>query len=1666
MYRIYTYTKKLKQWMVLTYCCLGFFVQLNAQNLGFEWAANATKLLKFPVVKNGVYRISGLQMQQAGWQLNDIKPAQIAMYKMGQELPILLQLNNPNQLQVTDAILFNATKNEGLLDQQLYEQNSDQPHTYNSLLDDTAWYFLSIDTAFQRQAIRYTYPLPIDTTGLIPFSTFNKQTILAPQEYYYRGKRLPANESYYVATYAGGESWSSSPIAKGQSRLFNFSVPAFKPQSEIKMKAIVMGVSDYFVSGNNLPNHHFRISIVDKVSNLFSLIDTFYSGAIPISIQASFNSDLIDTAFQVRVEVIDDLGLGTDVQVLSLIEIHSTQDRLSSAIGVQKLVAAAGSKGLLEIQQQSADSFLIFNLADLKAYWVKEKIAIQLENANAEIAICHPDSILTITALHTTQVQTNFNDDSIAYVIVSSQKIETSAKAYANYRSNQYHTRLFLIEDLANTYTYGYKHPLAIQRLCRHLYLLQKQAPRFLFLLGKGYQIDILKQNQQSILDNLVPSIGDPPSDQLFTEKLNANSYFPAFATGRLPASSNEEVLHYLNKIQESENNSSALAWWKKQALHVSGGTDYQTEQLPYTQVLNGLKPIIENNKLGYQVHTYNQNNKNPHTENQLAQLVKYQNEGLQLFTFLGHGSLSVLDVSIGSLSDLTESHKPAFYYFNGCAIGNPATLSPQGSGKIYAKDYLCSPNKGAIGWLAHANLTLNGPLFAQMEQVYQSIATYSGSIGEQLQQALNQYTADKDLYKIEHARQLILQGDPAYQLYQPKLPDIQIDDQSIWIQTPAIHAQLAQIQVAIWVKNLGKSFADSVTVLVKRTLPNQEQIQLPSLRFPIPNNADTIVYTLSGILPDQAGLNQLDIQLVIADSLNEYNTSNNHAHLVFYLPGSGLQPLFPLQFSNSSSDTLLLSVQQLKQQISPGSILFEIDTTPTFLKSSSAYQQFLKTSKSNLYQQTIVCPAPDSSVYWWRAKSVEDSVFVIGTFKKDKRFSNQFSQTNFYQFMQESTLQQLIPDTSLKRFNFENNFWNIGIENRRWDHRMMGVTEPYLLNEGVGNCISQGVVALAFDPNLVAMPQEIAAFPFNCTYVQNNKSNISNRYYTFNTNTLSGEQELVQFIQSVPDHFEIAMFSRYASHIHSWQIATKQALSSIGANKSIQLQTDNSAWAIIGSKANPLQSEEDTVSNVELAGNVHLPPLPNEAQDINYLKINKQVNGKWYNGSLSTQWVGPAANFNKFKAEFKLLEPSDKISVQCLVQNKQSIDSMLFETNQFDSISIADFTKQKSPYLKFIFNFTDSINRTPAQLSKWTLTYDPLPELLVDPFNGIPFIPSQIIQGDQVTLNLPVRNISTTPADSCEIQWKIIDSLQHQVYFNKSLIAPIIGLDTTDVNITFSSHLLTGKCALELEINPNHLFQEVNYSNNYLKTYFQVIPDNSAPALEVLVDGRKIISGEMVSAKPGIELRLTDSHYIGQNIDSIPFELKLRKPNQTQFETINLHAANVKYTSSNGPNSQAILNYYPVFDMDGIYTLRARAVDGIGNWTVQPIEIQMEVKNAAAISHFYPYPNPFTSQMRFVFTLTGSEIPEQILIRIFTVDGRLVKEVSQSELGNIHIGTNISSWYWDGTDQFGDQLANGVYFYTVHTQLNGKQLEVNPVNNKENERYFKANTGKIYLMR
>jgi flagellar hook assembly protein FlgD len=85
------------------------------------------------------------------------------------------------------------------------------------------------------------------------------------------------------------------------------------------------------------------------------------------------------------------------------------------------------------------------------------------------------------------------------------------------------------------------------------------------------------------------------------------------------------------------------------------------------------------------------------------------------------------------------------------------------------------------------------------------------------------------------------------------------------------------------------------------------------------------------------------------------------------------------------------------------------------------------------------------------------------------------------------------------------------------------------------------------------------------------------------------------------------------------------------------------------------------------------------------------------------------------------------------------------------------------------------------------------------------------------------------------------------------------------------------------------------------------------------------------------------------------------------------------------------------------------------------------------------------------------------MIIQIMTVTGKVVREITEDELGPIHIGRNVTSYAWDGTDEFGDRLANGVYLYRVLSEINGEEIKQR---SSGADQYFKKEFGKMYLMR
>ncbi len=83
------------------------------------------------------------------------------------------------------------------------------------------------------------------------------------------------------------------------------------------------------------------------------------------------------------------------------------------------------------------------------------------------------------------------------------------------------------------------------------------------------------------------------------------------------------------------------------------------------------------------------------------------------------------------------------------------------------------------------------------------------------------------------------------------------------------------------------------------------------------------------------------------------------------------------------------------------------------------------------------------------------------------------------------------------------------------------------------------------------------------------------------------------------------------------------------------------------------------------------------------------------------------------------------------------------------------------------------------------------------------------------------------------------------------------------------------------------------------------------------------------------------------------------------------------------------------------------------------------------ALRDVLAFPNPFDDGQGtcFSFTMTG-QAASDVLVRVYTVSGRRVRDLRSEPGGPLQIGANQVCW--DGLDEEGQKLANGVYFYKL----------------------------------
>jgi len=211
---------------------------------------------------------------------------------------------------------------------------------------------------------------------------------------------------------------------------------------------------------------------------------------------------------------------------------------------------------------------------------------------------------------------------------------------------------------------------------------------------------------------------------------------------------------------------------------------------------------------------------------------------------------------------------------------------------------------------------------------------------------------------------------------------------------------------------------------------------------------------------------------------------------------------------------------------------------------------------------------------------------------------------------------------------------------------------------------------------------------------------------------------------------------------------------------------------------------------------------------------------------------------------------------------------------------------------------------------------------------------------------------------------------------------------------------------------------------------------DNIGPEIELYLNDTNFVYGGLTSESPTLLAFLSDSNGINTTGNSIGHDLTATVDGNTS----NAIVLNDYYESDLDTYQQGSVAY-KIEDLDeGVHTLEIKAWDVHNNSNSSQTEFIVALSEKMALDHVLNYPNPFTTHTEFM--LEHNQICNQIevQVQIFTVSGRLVKTLNRS----LHAdGFRVSGINWNGTDDYGDKLARGTYFYRVKVNTdNGASAE------------------------
>ena len=738
---------------------------------------------KFSVTQDGMYRVTGQDLEAAGANIDTITPRTLALTNRGKRVPIFVRGENDGRLNPADEIIF-------------YGEQLHGDTTYLNPFSDENVYWLTWNTGpgsrmGTRTSLEGTGNTEIHRHFLTRahfekdnhFRRFPDANLTENQRYQEFSQGLQ-ERSFAVTELPPlpDDSWFWAQLVAPASKPFGITLSGV---SETALPATIQ----VGFHGRSKTEHQIDVWLNDEVN----LGEVHWNGATEQQLQTQRSQSFLRNGRN----VIRVMNPGRDDELLDVIllnwiqidyrrSFHAKGDVLPFAITpVPDETGVVNPNFEVVLQNFSTPDIEIYGIDGTRYVGLAPIVDDQLPGTYRlpfRSTQVRPKRVDDPSIQYIALTRNQFRKPKIAvdtrsdlrstlnaadYIIITHHTFLQDVQPLADFRSQQgLRTKVVDIQNIYDEFNHGILDPSAIREFLSYAYHnWQPPAPTYVFIVGDT-NVDL--KNQISFVPTTqvqIPGYGSSASDHQFVT-FRGTDGFPDMLIGRMPANNRVDVRIFVERAINYETTSPVGPWHKR--LLMLAGSDLrfhsQTDRLISSNQLSG-KYETERIYAPYTDEpTFDDRIRSPIAR----RVIDAFNDGASLVNYIGHGG-----GGIWSSSRMLDFEDPEQNLTNISQL--PLVLSMtcytasfDSSRNSLAEELLRSENGGAIAVIGATSIGLLQGDYLLNREIFDVIfQQYTVNIGAILAEAKTQFLINAPGY-LDLAEVFTLFGDPATRLKIP----------------------------------------------------------------------------------------------------------------------------------------------------------------------------------------------------------------------------------------------------------------------------------------------------------------------------------------------------------------------------------------------------------------------------------------------------------------------------------------------------------------------------------------------------------------------------------------------------------------------------------------------------------------------------------------------------------------------------------------------------------------------------------------------------------------------------------------------------------------------------------------------------------------------------------